>query len=191
MENRFGKYLLFGLLFIGFQTFWVSVIWRNDITGFILELVITDVLFLIVNYFAGIILDKFIPRKGLSDLLIYFFAAFLGLVVIEWIFVGNFPGETEASQFVMFTTWGGAAFFARMFSYKSSNLIKIRKYTFLFFVTFAGIATVLGLLFLAVNPKTSFVITYYAATVGYPLMVPFFIWYAMKKIVSKSSVSSL
>jgi hypothetical protein len=94
------------------------------------------------------------------------------------------PGSTEANQFVMFTTWGGAALFARMFTDESARG-NARTYALRFFLAFAGLATVLGLLFLVINPPLTFVVTYGAAVLGYPLMNVFFGWHFATQIRSK------
>ena len=105
-------------------------------------------------------------------------------MTIEWLYAGNVPGETEANQFVMFTTWGGAALFARMFTDESARG-NARTYALRFFLLFAGSATVLGLLFLIIDPSLSFAVTYVAAVLGYPLMNVFFGWHFASQLRSK------
>ncbi len=170
---------MYGLLFIGVQTFWVSVIWRGDIRGYILELLITDILFVTGTFMAGRMLFSF---RG-ADVLIYLLAGFAGLVIIEWLFAGHWPGKTEASQFVMFTTWAGISAFARMMTDTSQNIQMVRSATFLFLLCLGGGGTITGLLLKAVNSPLVFKVTYLAANIGYPLMMPFFIVYFVQKIM--------
>jgi hypothetical protein len=154
------------MLYVGVQEFWVSVLWRGDIRSFLLAVIITEGVFLAVTLYLGKFLDRALHRTGVADL----------VASIEWLFAGNVPGRTEANQFVMFTTWGGAALFARMFTDESARG-NARTYALRFFLLFAGSATVLGLAFLLVNPRLSFAVTYVAAILGYPLMNVFFGWH--------------
>ena len=183
MERSYIKYLLFGILFVGMQEFWVNVIWRGNLISFILAIVILDFIFVSITYHVSKFLDKKLP--GIADIIIYLMFGIIGLVFIEWILWTNAPGQTEANQFVMFTTWAGTAIFARIFTDKSNNLEKIKKYLFRYFIFLTGTATLIGIIFLAINPQISFIVTFLAANIGYPLMIPFFIWYFIKKLNTK------
>jgi hypothetical protein len=169
---------------VGTQEFWVSVLWRADIRSFLLAVIITEGLFLTFTLWLGNLLDRLLYRTGVADLVAYVLFGGVGLLAIEWLFAGNVPGSTEANQFVMFTTWGGAALFARMFTDESARG-NARTYALRFFLVFAGLATVLGLLFLAINPPLTFAVTYVAAVLGYPLMNVFFAWHFARQIRSK------
>jgi len=179
MQRNFKKYLLFGILYVGIQEFWVSVIWRQDIVSFILAVVITETLFLSFTFYAGKTLERFVSPRFV-DFFTYLVSGIVGLATIEWYFAGNAPGQTEANQFVMFTTWGGAALFARI---QTDNLVdsKMKKIILRLFLVFSVPATVLGLLLLFVNPPLSFAVTYVAAVLGYPLMNILFVWFFIKK----------
>ncbi len=176
-QNNYLRFLLFGLLFIWVQTFWVSVIWRGEIISYILELLITDTIFVSIWFH----INKIFKKYNINDLFLYLLFWIIGLVIIEWIFAGNFPGQTEANQFVMFTTWWGTILFAKMFTEKSIELVRLKKYTFNYFLSFTWIATLISLIFLIINPEISFVITYIAAIIGYPIMTVFFLIYLFKK----------
>lgn len=98
-------------MFVGIQIFWVSVIWRGDIFGYVLEVIITDVLFVTFTYFLVKLIDNIFSKFRIADVIVYLLSGVIGLVIIEWMFAGNFPGKTEASQLTMFTTWGVPRYF--------------------------------------------------------------------------------
>ena len=179
MQRNFKQYLFFGILYVGIQEFWVSVIWRQDIVSFILAVVITETLFFSFTYYAGKTLERFVSPRFV-DFFAYLVFAMVGLATIEWYFAGNVPGQTEANQFVMFTTWGGAALFARI---QTDNLVdpRTKKIILRLFLAFSVPATVVGLLLLVVNRQLSFAVTYVAAILGYPLMNILFVWFFVKK----------
>lgn len=181
-EKRCIRYLLFGILYVGIQEFWVSVLWKGSIVAFVLAVVITEVIFLTVTYQLGKVIDTIFAKLRIADVIAYVVFGLLGLVTIEWMFAGNRPGQTEANQFVMFTTWGGAALFARMMTDGAENVEKIKKYSLRFFLLFTGLATALGLVLSVINPQLSFAVTYVAAVLGYPIMNVFFIWYFIRKL---------
>ncbi len=164
-------YLFFGVLFVAVQTFWVAVIWNGDVLKFLLELVIADVLFVSATYGIARLYARFV----FAEVLLYLTAGIIGLVLIEWVLVGSVPAATEANQFVMFTTWAGAATFARMVTDRSAPVAGIRRFGRIYFYVYAGIVTITGLVLLAVGSPLSFDVTYIGANVGYPLMVPVFI----------------
>ena len=115
MKRNYIKYLLYGILFVGTQEFWVSVLWDGNIRSFILAVVILEVLFLTVTYILGKLIDKIFSKIRIADIVAYVVSGIIGLVVIEWMFVGNTPDKLSTwHQFVMFGTWGGSALFARM-----------------------------------------------------------------------------
>jgi hypothetical protein len=176
-KRRYIHFLLFGILYVGIQEFWVSVLWKGSLISFALAVVITEVLYLTFAFFVGKWIDAIFSKIRIADLVAYVVCGLVGLITIEWIFVGNRPGETEANQFVMFTTWGGAALFARMMTDSSANVVKVKLYALRFFLLFTGLATLLGLIFAVINSQLTFAITYVAAILGYPIMNVFFIWY--------------
>lgn len=163
--NTYLRFLLFGILFVGTQEFWVTFLWRGELFYFFLAVVFMEIPFLTIMWFIA---------KKTRPWITYLVSGVFGLVVIEWLYAGNLPGG-EASQFVMFTTWAGATLFALM--YTDGRDSKVKNYAMKYFLTFTGLATALGLVFFFANPQISFVITYWAAIIGYPIMTIFFIWY--------------
>ena len=185
MQRSLIRFLSFGILYVGIQEFWVSVIWRGDLAAFFLAVAVTEVLFLLFAYFVGKLVDRLFSWLRVADIVAYLLFGAVGLVTIEWIFAGNLPGKTEANQFVMFTTWGGAALFARLFTDRAPYLERVRKYALASFLAFVGVATALGITFSVSNSSFAFAATYIAAIFGYPAMNVFFIWFFIRKIRAK------
>ena len=191
VKRNYLKFVLYGILVVGIQEFWVSYVWRNDIKSFLMAVIILEVLFLTFAFHFGKLIDKLFTKLRIADLIAYLIFGLVGLIVIEWFFAGNWPGSGR-NQFVMFSTWGGAALIARLFTDNSYDLKNVKKYFLKFYIPFAAIVTVLALIFpstLTFSPEkvsASFAITYLAANWGYPLMNIFYIWFIIKKIKNKN-----
>ena len=173
--GKYFKFLLLGILFVGTQEFWVSFIWRGEFASFALAVLITETLFLTVAFFLAKLFRR-IPGPRFSSLALYLSMGLIGLVVIEWIIVGNLPGQTEASQIVMFPTWGGSAIFALILTDENANE-KLKRFMVLTFAILAAIATIVSLILMSVNPQLSFALTYLTAITLYPCMNIFYIWH--------------
>jgi hypothetical protein len=194
MKRNYLKFLLFGILFVGVQEFWVSVLWKlgtESLTtllfNFFLAVVITEVLFLTVAFYGGKLIDKMFSKLRIADLVSYIVFGMLGLIVIEWVYMGNVPGSGR-NQFVMFSTWGGAALIARLFTDESIYLEKI-KFVFLkTFIPFAVIFTIFGIIIpstILITPEQvalSFFLTYNGANFLYPLFNIIYLWFFVNKI---------
>lgn len=184
MFNNYIRFLLFGILFLGIQEFWVSTLWGGSFFNFILAVIVTEITFLTLGYFLIKLFKKLFSER-ISNITTYVFSGLLGLILIEWIFMGynlSHPDNGNLwSQFTMFTNWGGIILFAKIMLDNSNEIFKLKKYMFRFFISFTGFATFMGLLFLFINSQITFVVTYLATIIGYPLMNIFFIWYFIKK----------
>lgn len=181
MNRSFFKYLLVGIAFVGTQEFWVTVIWRGNVFGFILAVLITQVLFLTFTYFCGEVIERGLKRTGLVEPVAYGVFGLVGLGVIEWYFVGNVPGS-EASQIVMFSTWGGCVVMARIFTDNDVHLQKLKTAILWVFVPFAVLFTLLGLLLPTYELR--FTVTYLAANFGYLAFNIFYIIFFIKKFIA-------
>ena len=109
------------------------------------------------------------------------------MIVIEWMFMGNVPGSGR-NQYVMFSTWGGAALIARLFTDTSSDLERIKKVFLKTFIPFAIIFTLLGILipsYVLITPEQvplSFFLTYNGANFIYPLFTLLYLWLFAHKL---------
>ena len=178
MNRNYLKYLAFGILFVGVQEFWVSVIWRGEIMGFVLAVLITEVAFFSFTYFCGMLLERFFGHTRFLEPVAYLIFGLSALIIIEWYFMGNLPGG-EASQFVMFSTWGGAAVMARIFTDEGVGLQRLRKIILATYLPFAVLFTVLGLIL--PSQELRFAVTYLAAVNGYVALNIFYLIFFWKK----------
>ncbi|HIP24611.1 MAG TPA: hypothetical protein EYG79_13620 [Rhodobacteraceae bacterium] len=166
---RYLKFLSFGILFVGLQEFWVSYIWRGDFRSFVLAITITEGLFLSIAF----ALRRWLPLR-FEALGLFIIMGLLGLVGIEWLLVGNTPSQSDASQIVMFATWGGAAVFALLQTDKAAPK-RLKRFAFWAFLVPALLATLAAL---ATGQETAFAITYLTAITLYPLMAGVWVAYA-------------
>lgn len=176
-RNKF-KYLLFGVLFVGIQEFWVSVIWRGDFVGFVLAVLITETVFFTFTYLCGLLFERQLKGSRLIEPILFVVFGVTGLVVIEWWFVGNTP-SSEASQIVMFSTWGGSAIMARIFTDQDARLNRLRKLILMTFVPVAALATLLGLTL--PTHEMRFTVTYLTANFGYLALNVFYLMFFIQK----------
>ena len=98
---------------------------------------------------------------------------------------GNVPGG-QASQIVMMSTWAGSVMMARLFTDPTLSLVRFKKIVLRIFLILVIPVTLLGLLLANSSgnglSNPGFVITYFAANIGYPLMNIFWIIFFVKKI---------
>ncbi len=173
------KFIAFGGLFVGVQEFWVSYIWRGDLTAFLLAVSLTEPGFLTLAY--G--LHRRLPVR-FQALALFAIMGSLGLFGIEWWLVGNTPGGSEANQLVMFATWGGAAVFALLQTDPRAPK-PLQRLAFWGFALPAFTATAVAL---ATSPTAAFALTYRVAVTLYPLMLALWAAYALYQFRAPNTV---
>ena len=172
-------YLIAGLFFSLVMEFMFQVQIQNNVVGFLMTPII-QIPFLLLAYFTS----KFIFKNSrFREIMIYVIYGLIGLFIIEWLYVGNTPwGNPDATQFIMFSYWGGAVIFARILTDKDKLVKKLKKWTLNYFIIYSLIAIFLGFL-IPFNERLGIIVL--MAIVGYGLMNIFYIWYFVKKARKK------
>ncbi|MBL7041496.1 MAG: hypothetical protein ISR77_22875 [Pirellulaceae bacterium] len=176
MNRSYLRFVATGWLFVGTQEYWVAFLWRNDLIGMLLAILVLETGFFTLGFLLGKVIDSRFPSLRYNDLVVYFVMGLMGLILIEWLFVGNWPWVQPTIQLTMFTTWGGGVVFARMFTDKSPELDRVKRISLRYFLTLIVTASVIATIFKFINFRITFAVTYLAALFGYTFMNVFFIW---------------
>ena len=142
----------------------------------LLAILVLETGFFTLGFLLGKVIDSRFPSLRYNDLVVYFVMGLMGLILIEWLFVGNWPWVQPTIQLTMFTTWGGGVVFARMFTDKSPELDRVKRISLRYFLTLIVTASVIATIFKFINFRITFAVTYLAALFGYTFMNVFFIW---------------
>ncbi len=174
------KFLLNGIIFIGIQEFWVSFIWNLNLVSFLMAVIILEVAFLFIAYILNKNLRRIFENQSRADLVSYITMGLLGLIGIEWIYVGNWTLQPWL-QLTMFSTWGGSALFAIIITDENDEIIQFARKFKKWFIIIVGITTILGLLLLFANSELAFILTYLVANTLYPLLnIVYFKYFRLK-----------
>ena len=114
---------------------------RGNLIGFFMTPII-QIPFLLTSFYISNFLEKKLQAKIIEPL-IYFITGMLGLIVIEWIYVGHTPWGSDAWQLLMFIFWGGAVVFSRIITDVNTNINKLRKLLIIYSIIYSIIAIVL------------------------------------------------
>lgn len=176
MNRSYLRFIATGWLFVGTQEYWVALLWRNNLLGMLLAILVLETSFFTLGFLLGKAIDSRFPSLRYNDLIVYIVMGLVGLVLIEWLFVGNWPWVQPTIQLTMFTTWGGGVVFARMITDKSPELDRVKRISLRYFLTLIVTASVIATIFKFIDFRITFAVTYLAALFGYTFMNVFFIW---------------
>jgi hypothetical protein len=176
--KKIFTYLLHGLFFLLVMEFMFKIQIQNKPGDFFFVLII-ELPFLLLAYFTS---KRVFKNSRKRELWIYLIYGLIGLIFIEWIFVGNTPFVLPnlLYQFMMFSYWGGAVVFSRILTDKNDSVKKIRTWTLRYFVIYSIIAITFGFLVPSGTLEQRMIPILLMAIAGYGLMNIFYIWYFVK-----------
>ena len=173
-------YLISGLFFLLVMEFMFQVQILNNFVGFLMTPII-EIPFLLFAYFSSKLIDRLTEKSRFKEIAIYIIYGLIGLFFIEWLYAGNSPMQNpDANQFIMFSYWGGAVIFSRIFIDKDKTVKNIKKWILKYFIIYSTIAIFLGFLIPAQERLCLIVLI---AIAGYGFMNIFYIWYFAKKFL--------
>jgi hypothetical protein len=176
MNRSYLRFITTGWLFVGTQEYWVAFLWRDNLRGMLLAILVLETGFFTLGFLVSKAIDSRLPSFRYNNLIVYIVMGLGGLVLIEWLFAGNWPWVNPTTQLTMFTTWGGGVVFARMFTDKSPGRDRVKRMSLCYFLILVITASVVATIFKFINFKVTFAVTYLAALFGYTFMNVFFIW---------------
>jgi hypothetical protein len=176
MSRSYLRFVATGWLFVGTQEYWVAFLWRNNLLGMLLAILVLETSFFTLGFVLGKAIDSRFPSFKYNDIIVYIVMGLVGLVLIEWLLVGNWPWVHPTTQLTMFTTWGGGVVFARMITDKSPELDRVKRISLRYFLALIVTVSVIATIFKFIDFRITFAVTYLAALFGYTFMNVFFIW---------------
>lgn len=176
MNKDYFRFITTGWLFVGTQEYWVAFLWRDNLRGMLLAILVLETGFFTLGFLLSKAIDSRLPSFRYNNLVVYIVMGLVGLVLIEWLFAGNWPWVHPTTQLTMFTTWGGGVVFARLVADKSPERERVKRTSLCYFLILVITASVVATIFKFVNVKVTFAVTYLAALIGYTFMNVFFIW---------------
>lgn len=180
--NNGLKFILIGLVFAGVEEFLTIALIKEDLSGFLVVILLVFPIYLVIVYFSSKIIDHF-WEKEIADV-VYFFTYGITGLVIEWGLIGlspwsnpeAHPGVMFIFQVGMFSFWVTISFVPRIFIDERKKFGKIKKPMLKFCISYFVIVYIIAFL---LPPHLRFVILIPLIIGGYSLMNIFYIWYFM------------
>lgn len=114
----------------------------------------------------------------------YFISGIVGLLIFEWVLVGNSPwGNPNANQIAMFSFWALLGFIPKIFSERKDSVVIrnssiIKKLIIIHLATYLVISLVGG--FASPTGFPRFIWIIWSFTISFPLMNFYVLWFMIK-----------
>lgn len=168
------KFILTGFIFAQIIEFEFNVYIAKTYGNWIFTLFYYPII-LAGFYLVSKLINRKIKNKKTADIIYYLISGFFGLIVMEWLIIGNSPwGNPQASQLGMLSFWVAVFFMPRIFIDPNPQIIKLKKQIATYIIIYSLITLPLGLISSA---TAKLILVVYAEIIGYTILHLFYYRY--------------